>query len=197
MSRITDFYSGKGTDIWGRTLRDIQHFPAHNLAEVHNFIQWLFPLPEKSQFSPDAPVLTAADMQEFRASTLLKNNLLESFKVMADFYGLELSQSGVSKHEHFEACKRNWLRPADHNFLRISRMLRSLSLLGLQDEAKNFMAALEEVYADPEEVVYVEHTEKFSRKPKDIIGPGTLDYWRRAVNPPELRAPVSRTAPAP
>jgi hypothetical protein len=57
------------------------------------------------------------------------------------------------------------LTSGNHNFLRISRILRSLSLLGLRTHATALLKCLEGIYAeDP-------HT----------IGATTLGYWRRAI----------------
>lgn len=42
---IVDFYSGKATDTSGRTLREIHAWNYHDLENVHDYIQWLFPLP--------------------------------------------------------------------------------------------------------------------------------------------------------
>jgi hypothetical protein len=55
--------------------------------------------------------------------------------------------------------------PNNHNFLRISRILRSCSLLGLAAEAAAFLEALEALGE--------------TRRP--VVGPVTLSYWRRAI----------------
>jgi hypothetical protein len=55
----------------------------------------------------------------------------------------------------------------NHNFLRISRMLRSLSLLGLGSYARAFLECLE--------TIYVENP--------TTVGTTTIGYWRRAITP--------------
>jgi hypothetical protein len=65
-SPLLDFYRGHGTDAEGRFLKDIWTWENHDLEGVHDFIQWLFPLPEPSQFNPDAPLLTEKDVEAFK-----------------------------------------------------------------------------------------------------------------------------------
>src|SRR5262245_840829 len=72
MSRLVDFYRGAGTDTGGRQLAEIWAWGDDDLEAVHDFIQWLFPLPEPSRFNPDAPRLTEADIATFRGDPLLQ-----------------------------------------------------------------------------------------------------------------------------
>src|SRR5262245_5587601 len=65
VSRLLDFYRGEGTDAEGRRLDDILAWRDGRLEAVHDFIQWLFPLPEPSRFNPDAPLLTPHDIAAF------------------------------------------------------------------------------------------------------------------------------------
>lgn len=55
-----DFYLGTGTDHRGRTLWQIVQKSDAWIEETHDYIQWLFPLSEPSQFNPHAPILTEA-----------------------------------------------------------------------------------------------------------------------------------------
>ena len=50
----------------------------------HDFIQWMFPLEEPSQFNPDAPILTLADREAFDDDPVLRDNLLQSFDRFLD-----------------------------------------------------------------------------------------------------------------
>ena len=58
-----------------------------------------------------------------------------------------------------------WISIRNHNFLRISRILGSLTLLGLPEYARALHHALLEV----------------ARTHAEDIGPETLMYWDRAV----------------
>jgi hypothetical protein len=79
MARLLNFYRGQGTDTEGRLLKDIWAWGDDDLEAVHDFIQWLFPLPEPSRFNPDAPRLTEHDITAFRSEDILRANLGQSF----------------------------------------------------------------------------------------------------------------------
>ena len=67
----------------------------------------------------------------------------------------------------------NWAVQFDHNHLRITRILRSLRVLGLQKEYKAFFAALERAYNDP----------------MISISAKSMGFWRLAVESPLHLAP--------
>ena len=169
-SRLVTFYRG-GRDHCGRTLSDIHAFDVYELEFNHDYIQWLFPLPEPSGANPEAPVLSARDIAAFNDEDSLQQALLQSFRVMLAFYGLDMrldgSSIGIERRADFDERRHQWLTRGNHNFLRISRVLRSLSLLGLGPHAVAFLECLEGIYAeDP-----------------TTVGSTTIGYWRRAITP--------------
>lgn len=145
--RILDFYRG-GQNSEGRTLDEILNWPDAELEAVHDFIQWLFPLPERSGANPYAPVLDAATVEAFLRSDDLQQSLRQSFLRMLRFYGLEFCDGIVRPGANFAARSANWLSPGNHNHLRLTRMLRSLRLLGLAAESGALFHALSEIYAN-------------------------------------------------
>jgi len=169
-SPLIGFYSGEHPDDRGRQLTTIQSWDDAHLEAVHDYIQWLFPLPERSAFNPGAPLLTAADIEAFRASTELRGRLLASFRRMLAFYGLALDEAAdepsIAPAPDFARQSRNWLRPGNHNLLRLTRILRCLTLLGLPRHARALLACLEAL----------------DREHSGRIGPVTLRYWRGAVH---------------
>lgn len=60
---------------------------------------------------------------------------------------------------------RNWVTKSDHNHLRISRIIRSLRVLGLEQNALAFYKALQDVNNDF----------------PNTIGARSLMYWNRAA----------------
>jgi hypothetical protein len=68
-SPIIAFYRGAGPDHRGRFLHEIREFGVDELESTHDFIQWLFPLPERSGANPHAPLLSASDIDAFGDST--------------------------------------------------------------------------------------------------------------------------------
>ncbi|ODT09061.1 MAG: hypothetical protein ABS35_43715 [Kaistia sp. SCN 65-12] len=168
-SVLVRFHSGTAADSEGRRVGDILGWGDDDLERVHDYIQWLFPLPERSGFNPDAPVLTSADIAAFRQRADLRASLHAAFRRLLAFYGFAERQTEggleIVRTSAFPHCASNWLRPGNHNLLRISRILRALTLLGLETEARAFLSALE--------ALHVEAGER--------LGPVALSYWRRAV----------------
>ena len=163
--KLLAFYAGKGTDDRGRRIDEIWSFSHEELEAAHDYIQWLFPLRERSAFNPGAPLLDDEAIARFREDTALRDNLERSLRLMLDFYGLAIAGHEILRVPTFGARSRVWLTPHNHNFLRLTRILRSLSLLGLHDRATQLLACLEGI----------------DQLKPNIIGDETLRYWRRAV----------------
>ena len=165
------FYRLEGRDARGRTLGDIWAWDDERLESVHDYIQWLFPLPEPSAFNPAAPILTEAAVAAFRADPHLQQRLLRSLATMLAFYGLALSAGSggaprIQPAAAFAAKSRGWLHPGNHNHLRMTRILTSLRLLGLGDHARAFYACLIDV----------------ARDHPHAVSETTLAYWQRAAS---------------
>lgn len=122
MSTIIEFYAGRAKDVEGRTLDDILAFNDEELEYTHNYIQWLFPLPEASRYYARAPILTEADITAFKASPDLLSRVCEAAARMTSFY----------------RTSEEVQTPGDHNHLRITRIIRFLTLIGLAKEARDF-----------------------------------------------------------
>lgn len=143
---LIDFYRDSGPDVRNRKLYDMQEWDDLTLETSHDYIQWMFPIPELSRFNPDAPVLDQSTLLYFQTDVKIQANLLRSYHRMLDFYGFETSIGGpVVKSKDFEMKRSNWLRPNNHNHLRITRILRCLLLTGFEQEAKEFFSALKEI----------------------------------------------------
>jgi hypothetical protein len=168
--RIVAFYEGRAPDDRGRLLADVLNFDDDRLEEVHDFIQWLFPLPERSGANPSAPVLDEATIDAFRARSELRAALRRALGRMLAFYGFAWSGDAIVKSPSFRERSTNWLRAGNHNHLRLTRMLRSLYLLGEKDAAKALFAALDAVYDEE------------CRNGRRRISERTYQFWRRAVD---------------
>jgi hypothetical protein len=168
-SRIIGFYNGTESDHRGRCLREIQEWPDDQLESVHDYIQWLFPLPEPSGFNIAAPVLIRESIRDFLARPDLQENLRVSFLRLMNFYGLEACSGKVTRAPNFAAKATGWLSPGNHNHLQITRILRCLTVLGMKTEAKAFLECLAEIY------------ENEQNKPLPAISDETMLYWREAV----------------
>ena len=162
------FYSGEGRDVQGRTHAEILAWSDALLEAVHDYIQWLFPLPEASAFNPTAPVLTPELIEAFRASDPMRHRLRASLFRMLRFYGFTLEGGAIRPAASFAAQAANWLTPHNHNHLRLTRILRSLHTLGLEPESAALLAALEAVYAE-------------EARGSQRISAETLRYWQQAA----------------
>ena len=79
-----------------------------------------------SRAQPQSPILTPAEITAIRESSAAQENLREAAELMSGFY---------QRNDH-------WLRYADHNHLRVSRIIRSLALLQGEEAAKQFLARI-------------------------------------------------------
>ena len=145
MSPLLAFYLGSHPDHRGRMLAEIVRQDDDWLEFTHDYIQWLFPLTEHSRVTPGAPILLPADLKAFRSDPLLRDHMLVAFRRMLSFYGLTLGNGRVSKSPNWALRHRNWFTEPTHNNLRITRILKSLMLLGLETEARAFHACLREL----------------------------------------------------
>lgn len=57
-----------------------------------------------------------------------------------EFSGIE--RGVIIPSSSFDQKSKNWIRNSNHNFLRISRILESLSILGLKEFSHQFLSAL-------------------------------------------------------
>jgi hypothetical protein len=166
MSRLQDFYRCRGTDAEGRTLEEILAWNDDELEAVHDFVQWLFPLPEPSQFNPDAPLLTENDVSAFKSDSVLQANLMKSFQRILGFLGFELAANGkVVESASFSGRVSDVWAVPNHNWLRITRILRCLTLLGMEAQAHALFERLDVEY----------NSRRFP------IPANTFAYWTKAV----------------
>lgn len=110
---LVRFLLGEGQDSAGRTHKDVLEMSDELLEKEHDYIQWLFPLREGSAAVWDAPTLTTADITYLMANPRVRNNLAEALERMRTFY---------ISNDH-------WIAPYDHNYKRITRILKSTRLL--------------------------------------------------------------------
>jgi hypothetical protein len=167
-TKLVRFYSGEEPDDRGRFLKQILKWQDHELEYTHDYIQWLFPLKEKSGFNIDAPVVTAATIAAFRKDAVLRMRLRNSLNRMLAFYGMEMSESVppvVTRSQSFPDQARNWLNASNHNHLRITRILKSPRLLGLEAESAAFFECLKEIYSEE------------PLKPNRAITETTFRFW--------------------
>jgi opioid growth factor receptor-like protein len=169
--RLTRFFGG-GADDDGRTLEEIVGWDDARLEMVHDYIQWLFPLPERSGANPWAPMLDATTIATIRGSAEMQERLREAFERMLAFYGFALEDDAVVEGPRFVAAAQNWLHSGNHNHLRLTRMLRSLRVLGMEHEARALWGALRTL------------CQRETAAGRRTITPETFAFWRQAATAP-------------
>src|SRR4051812_43432996 len=120
------FLAGRAPDGKGRMIEQVLGFSDRDIERHHDFIQWLFPLPTRSGAVPDAPILSPAETEAIRRDARLQQPIRRALDRMSDFY---------SRNDH-------WLVRHDHNHLRITRIIRSASLLLGNEPARSFHALI-------------------------------------------------------
>ena len=154
---IIAFFTGQSTPT--PTLSKILSWDDRTLELRHDFIQILFPLPEASMINFRAPTVTAEVFEAFRANDeqaeTMQANLRHACERMMKFYGLNI-QWNVEPYDMVQFTPdaaqsnplvptRRWLGPFNHNHMRITRIIRSMRVLGLEDEALGIYAGLEKL----------------------------------------------------
>lgn len=100
-------------------------------------LQWMFPLHEPSLYSIDAETLTETDIQTLSTSPDAQAHMMAASRRFRAFLGVG---------DPAEPRKwRTWARFGNHNLLRVTRVLRSLRLFGLHDEARSLYGAMMQV----------------------------------------------------
>ena len=162
--RIVAFFEGAAPDDRDRSFEDVLRFDDDALEAVHDFIQWLFPLRDRSGANPSAPRLDDDAVTAFRSRPDLQRRQRRALERMLAFYALRWNGDRIEPDETFGE-RSHWLRPGNHNHLRLTRMLISLQTLGLEREARALRECLLALAAS--------HPQAISET--------TVEYWRAST----------------
>ena len=169
MGQLRSFYTNKQRNPEGLYLKDMWSFNDWELENTHHFIQWMFPLEMMSKHNDTAPVVGQADLKEMLKDKVVKENILHSLNIMENFWGFEVKHSACkfTRPRGFQNfLTKDWPTAYNHNFIRIARVIHSLVIFGLEDEAHELVNYLQkEVYPNY----------------KHFIGEETMKYWNDAL----------------
>jgi hypothetical protein len=135
-----NFFQNEINNIDGLKYNDILNYDNKRLEDRHNYIQYLFPLPVKSKYNPDTPVIDQIFINEAIINMKIRKNIIKSFLRMLNFYGYSYSVKPfdiIDKGEY-----KQWLSRGNHNYLRITRILKFLMLVGMELLAYKFVEQL-------------------------------------------------------
>lgn len=159
---LIPFYRGEGKNVDGRTLEHILNKEDAWLEKEHKYIQWLFPLFEPTRNNESAPLLTQELLSEMKSDRMIKMNVLRAFDRMLAFYGLKREEEAIVRAENFRE-RRVWFTGENkHNFLRITRILNFMSLMGFEGEVLALRGQLRAIYDE---------------NPRHIPKKTARDYW--------------------
>lgn len=136
------FLQGAGTDHRGRTLAAVLAQDDEWFEGTHDFVQWLFPSTQPSLYSHSAPVLTAQELRKLGADERTRDAVLQAYARMLRFLGLQCNEEGVCQRADASPIALRWMRRADHNDKRLTRMLICLAGMGLEPQARQLLAYL-------------------------------------------------------
>jgi hypothetical protein len=90
----------------------------------------------------------------FQKDTKMQDNLIKSYELILDFFGMKLSDTKtgeVERNEKNYVDRYENLNTSSHNYLRITRILKCLGLCGLEHFKKLFLKhVLTEVFKNKE-----------------------------------------------
>jgi len=152
---IIDFLEGKSEDYRGRTFNDIISSGDKTLEQCHDAIQQIFPLHEESKHANTYPIVDKDVIEKASKSDTIKSNLRLAKDRFERFYG-------IGQYDDVDK-QRKWCGDHNHNLLRVTRIIRSLRLFGLEKEALDFH----------DKVMQVGNHFGISNK--------TADYWDKAL----------------
>nr|XP_060608828.1 opioid growth factor receptor-like protein 1 isoform X1 [Anolis sagrei ordinatus] len=102
------------------------------LEHNHTYIQWLFPLREQG-LNFYAKELTTYEIEEFKKTKEAIRRFLLAYKMMLEFFGIKLTDKNgnVARASNWQERFQH-LNESQHNYLRITRILKSLGELGYE-----------------------------------------------------------------
>lgn len=165
---LIQFYQGKGKDVSGRTIQDMWDFSLSSKESQHDYIQWLFPSNKPSAYNPTAPIPTPKEIAFMKQDPTVQKNLRISFNKMLEFYGFRWNKEGteIEVAPDFATRRQVWLKPGDHNFKRITRILSTLRLFGQDEVSSAFFKVLV----------------KINTNDPNKIGASTFGIWKNTQN---------------
>mmetsp|Transcript_118493 Transcript_118493/g.330583 ORF Transcript_118493/g.330583 Transcript_118493/m.330583 type:complete len:365 (+) Transcript_118493:104-1198(+) len=178
---IVAFFRGTGFDCECRTLDEILSWDDTLLELCHDYIQWLFPTDEKSSYNWEAPTLDSESQRVFRGDQQIQRNMRRGLVRFLSFLGLSLEDCmeppRVVKAASFDKRRLMcWQGPANHNWKRISRVLRCLELVGMQKEQRALHECLIQIVAEN----------------PGMIEEKTIKIWRTYAGTPSTKESMQR-----
>lgn len=164
-TQVLGYLTGESPDHRGRVLGLVLAQDNEWWTDKQDFIQWVFPSTEPSEFHGFSPVLTAQELALLGQSEKARAGLMAGYARLLDTLGLAKRDDGAvfEPPSDLDVFRPAWLRRPDQFDYRITRMLTALNGVGMHREVGQFMEFIEDTVA---------------------LVPGkavSLQYWRHAA----------------
>jgi len=177
MNEILDFYAFPDKpNRLGFCFNDLFKWSDNKLEHKHDYIQWFFPLVDKSVAQPDSPVLTLEELCFFSEMGRTRKMQKKAFNRMMRFFQIRF---GFIRDYYLTDLPEtpHWIEPharVNHNYLRITRIIKSLKLFKNDKLARNLLDTLARNQ--------FEMLRKAVKSDEAVIfPPSVLGYWREAI----------------
>ncbi|XP_052238117.1 opioid growth factor receptor-like protein 1 isoform X2 [Dreissena polymorpha] len=139
------------------------------LAELDTYIQWLFPISDKSRVNPFSEPLKQREAEQIYETSETRRRVVRSYRLMLDFYGLALANetSGQLTRASHWRDRFFHLKRSSREHSRLTRIIKSLGELGFTF----YQAPL---------VLHLLH-ETLETKELAGISPSCIHHWIRAI----------------
>lgn len=121
-----------------KTYDEILLYDDSEMESDHQFIQWLFPLPEPSAFASNVPVIDILELiGAIKLHPYIKEKFGKSYSLILSHWGMKSIGyvPGPAKDESNAVFKSKIVLLNGHDGLRFSRVLQSMVYHGLKDQA--------------------------------------------------------------
>jgi hypothetical protein len=111
------------------------------LERHHGYIQWLFPIRHGGLNSHSQP-MTKHEAEIFRNSPDMISRVKKSYEMMMEFLGIDV----IDENGKLRPNPKNWeerayfLSRSSHNYLRLTRIMKCFTILGLESYKLNLIA---------------------------------------------------------
>ena len=174
-----EFLIGTGTDQKGRTISEYLEFTPEKWEECHDHIQWAFPSDIPSDFNPHAPIvcLDAIQMGLYdgltheQCCTIVHNILLLYLNY---FNSIGLSYILLDREY---TCENDIRTPDNHNFRRLSRVMRSMAIIRLLLTACEACDEVLDLLPDPNKIRDYLFTVFVPQCGPHVLSPSTVYHW--------------------
>lgn len=137
---VINFFLGLELDSNSRTISDILSFNEQEIENTHDFIQYIFPTIEKSNYNPNAPLISENLKRLFSENVVAQENFCKTCRLFLHFCGFKCLKSNELFTPVYE---KSFLSRPSHNLLRISRVLNSLNQIGKKSCSREIFSQIE------------------------------------------------------